>query len=65
MSRVYLGRPHEVATRLKASCGGVATSTLYERHEWTSKAKGAGTIEQIPESWRFSPERVEELLLGG
>lgn len=62
LPRFYLARPFEVSGRLKAACGGGGSTVLYEKHVWTAKAKGAGTIEEIPANWKFSPERATELL---
>ena len=62
MPRVYLATPSEVAQRLNDSAKGRGDTILYERHEWGPRARGAGTIEEIPPSWRFSPERVDALL---
>jgi Holliday junction resolvase-like predicted endonuclease len=62
MPRLYLARPTEVAERLKATAKGRGDTILYERHEWTERAHGAGTIEEIPAGWMFSEHRIEELL---
>lgn len=61
MPRVYLANPSEVAARLRSSVKGRGDTILYERHEWTTRARGAGTVETIPPTWRFSPLRIEEL----
>ena len=63
MPRLYLARPTEIAERLKATAKGRGDTILYERHEWTERAHGAGTIEAIPSSWVFSEARVDELLV--
>ncbi len=60
--RVYLATPLEVAERLKQSAKGRGDTILYESHKWGPRAYGAGTLEQIPEHWKFSVERVESLL---
>lgn len=62
MPRVYLARPTEVAARLKATANHRGTAILYEHHVWGPRAVGAGTVELIPDSWRFTAARVEELL---
>lgn len=62
MPRLYLARPSEVAERLKATAKGRGDTILYEKHSWGPRAVGAGTIEQIPDNWRFSEERIEQLL---
>jgi hypothetical protein len=61
MPRMYLATPEEVATRLKESAGGRGDTILYEYHKWGPKARSAGTIDELPSSWRFSKERIEEI----
>ena len=61
---VYLARPVEVATRLKEAAGGRGDTVLNENHTWTNRAQAAGTVDCIPEYWRFSNERAEELARG-
>ena len=62
MPRLYLATPLEVATRLRETAKGRGDTILYETHEWANRAHAAGTVERIPEHWRFSQERVELLL---
>ncbi len=62
MPRVYLATPTEVAGLLKTASGGRGDTMLYEHHRRGPKAAGAGTVDEIPEHWRFSIERVNELL---
>lgn len=62
LPRVYLATPSEVAERLKATAGGRGDTVLYEHHTWSPKARAAGVVEKIPDVWRFSEERVEQLL---
>jgi hypothetical protein len=62
LPRVYLASAHEVAQRLKATAKGRGDTILYEEHSWGAKAVGAGTVERLPESWRFTSQRVEDLL---
>lgn len=61
MPRVYLATPEEIAERLRATARGRGDTMIYERHEWTARAHGAGTVEEIPSAWRFSAERVDQL----
>ncbi|CAG0996316.1 hypothetical protein METP3_02985 [Methanosarcinales archaeon] len=61
LPRIYLATPIEVANRLKESAKGRGSSILNEHHKWGPKAVGAGTIDQIPDHWKFSKERCEEL----
>lgn len=62
LPRVYLAWPHEIAQRLQETAGGHGDTILYEEKVWTSRARGAGTIDSIPERWKFSLERVDEVL---
>jgi len=62
MPRVYLATPAEIAERLHATAKGRGDTILYERHEWGARAYGAGTVEEIPQTWKFSPGRIESLL---
>lgn len=64
MPRIYLARPDEIAERLKATAKGRGDTILHEKHTWTARAVGAGTVEQIPDNWKFSERRIEELLGG-
>ena len=61
MPRVYLATPDEVAKRLRDSAKGRGDTILYEYHRWGERAHGSGTVEEIPASWRFSSDRVQEL----
>ena len=62
MPRVYLATPKEIGRRLRDTAKGRGDTILYERHEWGKRAHGAGTLEEIPSSWRFSADRVQALL---
>jgi hypothetical protein len=62
LPRVYLATPTEVAQRLKDTANGRGDTILYELHRWGPRAFGAGTEERIPEGWRFSSQRLEQLL---
>jgi hypothetical protein len=62
---MYLAAPSEVVERLKATAKGRGDSILYERHTWGPRAHAAGTTEEIPASWSFTRERVEQLLGSG
>ena len=59
MPRIYLASPKEIAERLNASAGGRGETILYENHKWSSRAAGAGTIDKVPDEWRFTAERLE------
>lgn len=62
MPRIYLATPDEVAALMKSASGGRGDTILHERHIRGPKAAGAGTVDEIPLSWRFTVERVDELL---
>ena len=51
-----------IAARLRDTASGRGDTILYEKHAWTKRARGAGTIERIPDAWAFSLPRVTELL---
>ncbi len=61
MPDVFVATSNEVAAQLKHSGGGLGDTVLWMRKEWKS-GKRAGVTDQIPEGWRFSKERVEELI---
>jgi hypothetical protein len=62
LPRLYLATPDEIAQRLRETAKGRGDSILYEDHSWGSRAIDAGTVERLPVRWRFSLERIEELL---
>lgn len=62
LPRVYLAHPSEVANRLKESANGRGETILYECHEWAKTAFAYGTIDKIPEEWKFSIARLEQLI---
>jgi hypothetical protein len=62
MPRLYLASPDEIAERLKATAAGRGDTVLYESQKWGARAVGAGTIDEVPASWRFTPNRLSELL---
>nr|WP_315256845.1 hypothetical protein [uncultured Duganella sp.] len=63
MPRIYLATPAEVAARLKGASGGRGDTILHERHTRGPRAAGAGTIEELPSTWCFTRERVDDLLV--
>lgn len=62
MPRVYLATPGEIAERLRTTAKGRGDTILFEQHTWSSRARGAGTTDEIPAAWAFSVLRVEDLL---
>lgn len=59
MPRAYLATPLEVGQRLRETAKGRGDTILHENHKWGAGAAGAGTIDKIPDAWRFSMARVE------
>jgi hypothetical protein len=51
-----------MAKRMHETAKGRGDTILYENQKWTSRAYGAGTVDKIPDNWRFTRKRVEELL---
>lgn len=62
LPRVYVATPREIANRLRETARGRGDTILYEKKEWTLRAYAAGTVDAIPENWRFSEERVGQLM---
>ena len=62
LPRMYLATPKEVGERLRTTAAGRGDTILYERKVWSAKAKGAGTIDEIPMQWGLTPERVRHIL---
>lgn len=62
MPRIYLATPDDIGQRLHSTAKGRGDTILYERHSWGPRAHGAGTVEEIPAAWSFSPKRVEQLI---
>ncbi len=62
LPRVYIARPSEIAKRLQESAKGRGDTILYEHHVWGPRSQASGTVDEIPPSWRFSKERVRELM---
>ena len=59
--RVYLARVGEVAQFMKHSRNGHGETILFEHHEWKTGV-GAGAVDILPENWKFSQDRVDDLL---
>lgn len=62
LPRMYLATPAEIAERLKQSAAGRGETMVYENHTWNRRAFAAGTTDRIPEAWRFTRERIDEIL---
>lgn len=65
LPRVYVAKPSEVAEHLRRTARGRGDSILHEHHVWGPRAHAKGTTDQIPDSWKFSRQRVLDLLDGG
>jgi len=61
MPRAYLATPTEIAAWLKRSAAGRGDTILWEDRTWTKRSQAAGTTDRIPDSWRFTIERLEQL----
>ena len=59
MPRMYLASPAEIAEVMNASAGGRGETILYEYHKWGPHAAGSGTIDRVPEEWKFTEERAQ------
>lgn len=59
MPRMYLVAPAEIAEVMNASAGGRGETILYEYHKWGPRAVGSGTIDRIPDEWKFTAERAQ------
>jgi len=59
--RLYIAFPSEIAGIMKSSANKRGDTILYENKVWGAKAVGYGTVDKIPDFWKFSPERIEEI----
>jgi hypothetical protein len=62
LPRVYLASPVEIAEVMHRTAKGRGDTILYEHKIWTEKAQASGTVDEIPLTWRFTLERVEQFL---
>ena len=62
LPRMYLAPPSEIAQRLGETANGRGETQLYERHTWAANAVAAGTNEEIPKNWIFTPDRLNEMI---
>jgi len=58
MPRIYIASPAEIAAELHNARNGAGETILREYHKWTSRSIAAGTIDKIPETWKFTKERA-------
>ncbi len=61
LPRMYLATPTEIGAWMKAAAAGRGDTILYERHVWTDRARAAGTIDSIPENWKFTDQRLAQI----
>jgi hypothetical protein len=64
LPRMYLATPSEIGAWLRLAAAGRGDTTLHEYHAWTTRAKAAGTIDEIPSSWIFTDQRLCQLAEG-
>jgi hypothetical protein len=64
LPRLYLASPQEVAERMREIADRLGDSVLHEKYEWPAAGDGFGKIEGLPYGWRFSEQRIQELLIG-
>jgi hypothetical protein len=62
LPRIYLATPAEIARRMRESVERKGDAYLYEHYEYTDAGSGAREIENLPNSWLFSHERIQEVL---
>jgi hypothetical protein len=62
LPRMYLATPKEVARKLRETVDRLGSSWLYEEYAWTSGGEESSVIERLPSAWRFSHERLQEML---
>ena len=61
LPRMYLATPTQIAAHLKSCAAGRGVTTLYEERVFGPKAKAAGTTDRIPDAWRFTEQRIDEI----
>lgn len=61
LPRIYLACPQEIAQRMRETAERAGQCALFERYDWTD-SEGSACIETLPESWRFSEERIQQML---
>jgi hypothetical protein len=58
---MYLATPTEIGAWMKAAAAGRGDTILYERHVCTDRARAAGTIDSIPDNWKFTDQRLAQI----
>ncbi len=62
LPRMYLATPQEIANWLKNAAAGRGDTILYENHVWSPRGYASGTTDKIPDSWKFTEKRLEEII---
>ncbi|MCX5644738.1 MAG: hypothetical protein NTZ17_08630 [Phycisphaerae bacterium] len=62
LPRMYLATPQEIADWLKKAVAGRGDTILCEKHIWSKRAHASGTTDVIPDFWRFTEKRLEEIV---
>jgi hypothetical protein len=62
MPRIYVATPDEIEAKLRAASGGRGDTIIYENYVRGPQAAGAGTAERLPDEWRLSEARLNDLL---
>ena len=60
MPRIYLAFPNDIAAEMRAASERTGHCALLEKYDWT--VEGKREYSALPSSWRFSHERIQELL---
>jgi hypothetical protein len=63
LPRIYLASPIDIARRMQDSLERLDDASLFETYEWTSPFDSVHRVETLPNAWRFSVERIQELLV--
>jgi len=63
MPRIYLAYPAEIAAEMRLAAERTGICSLPEQYEWTTP-EGKLELAALPSKWRFSLERIHELLEG-
>lgn len=61
MPRMYLASPQEIADVLCNEADGRGDTVLYEYHKWGPTASAYGTVDKLPDEWKFTEERAKEM----
>ncbi len=61
LPRIYLAFPNEIAAEMRIASERTGHCALHELYEWTT-SDGKLEVGSLPSTWRFSPERIQELI---